>query len=99
MNYLQYELAYYPFKYQETVVFPLDVGSIIALEYLIKDEDGDPYECETTQFYFLLDPAIDSVKTAARRLFELMDKESAGKPLKIMVPTEFIIRRSCGPKK
>lgn len=68
LKYLKYEISYYPFKHQETVDFYVDIGAVIFLEYVIKDNDGDPYECEPTQFYFMLDPSIDSVKTASRRL-------------------------------
>ena len=68
MEYLKYELSYYKFENQESVDFYVDIGAVIFLEYIIMDNDGDPYVCEPTQFYFLLDPAIDSVKTASRRL-------------------------------
>lgn len=68
LKYLRYEISYYKFENQESVDFYIDIGAVIFLEYVIKDNDGDPYECEPTQFYFLMDPAIDSVKTASRRL-------------------------------
>jgi hypothetical protein len=68
LKYLKYEISYYKFENQETVDFYVDIGAVIFLEYVIRDNDGDPYTCEPTQFYFILDPAIDSVKTASRRL-------------------------------
>jgi len=68
LKYLEYEISYYEFKNQETVDFYVDIGAVIFLEYIILDNDGDPYECEPTQFYFMLDPSIESVKTASRRL-------------------------------
>ena len=68
LKYLKYEIGYFKFENQETVDFYVDIGAVIFLEYIIKDNDGDPYTCEPTQFYFILDPFIDSVKTASRRL-------------------------------
>ena len=68
MKFLKYEISYYNFQNQETVDFHVDIGAVIFLEYVIKDNDGDPYVCEPTQFYFLLDPFVDTVKTASRRL-------------------------------
>lgn len=68
LEYLKYEISYHKFENQETVDFHVDIGSVIFLEYVIKDNDGDPYTCEPTQFYFMLDPFIDTVKTASRRL-------------------------------
>lgn len=67
LEYLKYEISYYKFENQETVDFFLDIGAVIFLEYVIKDADGDAYVCEPTQFYFILDPSLDSVKTASRR--------------------------------
>ena len=68
LEYLKYEISYYKFKNQETVDFYVDIGAIIFMEYVIKDSDNDPYTCEETQFYFMLDPSVDSVKTASRRM-------------------------------
>lgn len=82
LEYLKYEISYYEFENQETVDFNVDVGAVIFLEYIIKDNDGDPYVCEPTQFYFILDPFIDTVKTASRRLSKsFSDKVPAARDL------------------
>ena len=46
----------------------LDIGSVFMLENLLRDGDGDQYDCEPTQFYLILDPSIESTTTASRRL-------------------------------
>jgi len=48
--------------------YRLDIGSVFLLENLLKDGDGDHYDCEPTQFGIILDPSFDSTTTASRRL-------------------------------
>lgn len=48
--------------------YHLDIGSVFMLENLLRDGDGDPYDCEPTQFGLIIDPAPDSTTTASRRL-------------------------------
>ena len=48
--------------------YHLDIGSVFMLENLLRDGDGDPYDCEETQFCLIIDPAADSTTTASRRL-------------------------------
>lgn len=48
--------------------YPLDIGAIFMLENLIRDGDGDHYDCEPTQFGIILDPTPNSTTTASRRL-------------------------------
>lgn len=67
MEYLRYEISYFPIKNQETIDFHVDIGAVIFLEYVVRDIDGDAYKCEPMQFYLLLDPSMDSVKTITRR--------------------------------
>jgi len=54
-------------NYQEKH-YPLDIGAVFMLENLLKDGDGDPYECEPTQFGIIVDPSRNSTTTASRRL-------------------------------
>jgi len=66
-NYLANEMKYHipePMMEREYV---LDVGAVLFLETLLLDEDGDHYIAEPTQFYMLIDPSYDSVKTVTRR--------------------------------
>jgi len=46
----------------------LDIGSVFMLENLLRDGDGDAYDCEPTQFCIILDPSSNSTTTASRRL-------------------------------
>ena len=48
--------------------YPLDIGSVFMLENLLRDGDGDHYDCEDTQFGIILDPTPNSTTTASRRL-------------------------------
>lgn len=46
----------------------LDIGSVFLLENILRDNDGDQYDCEPTQLYMILDPSSESTTTASRRL-------------------------------
>ena len=54
-------------NYQEKH-YPLDIGAVFMLENLLKDGDGDPYDCEPSQFGIIVDPSPNSTTTASRRL-------------------------------
>lgn len=67
MDYLRYEVSWRMDKNYDYVDYPLDIGSIVYLELVMRDIDGDKYKAEPTQFYMMLDPAIQSAKTVTRR--------------------------------
>jgi len=48
--------------------FLMDIGSVFLLEHILRDGDGDSYECEPTQFGIIIDPSTNSTTTASRRL-------------------------------
>lgn len=54
-------------KHLQTKDYNLDIGSVIFLETLLRDEDDDPYLAEPLQFQCMLDPSSESVKTITRR--------------------------------
>jgi hypothetical protein len=45
-------------EHLQTKDYVLDVGSVVFLETMLRDEDGDPYIADLTEFQCLLDWAL-----------------------------------------